>query len=189
MATYGNHNQAGSRMYRVIRNTKAIPAQVQIVGTHAPIAFLPLAIGDIVIGRPTFFQTPFGTIMKVLFILQGVPYEIRDGFEDITPVKSSHEINKVPGTKTVFKKDTGIEGIGTKVEKSKAFGYIGLVLGAIYGITFAIRYNINEKNAPLYQSNKFLKGAMWAVIFAIVLHELGEQIDRYVMPAIKKQFA
>lgn len=181
MATYGNH-QTGSRMYRVIRNTTAIPAQMQIVGIHSPIA-IPLAIGDIVIGRPTFQTTPFGTSMKVIFILPGGgPYEIRDGFEDITPVKSTHEINKVPGTKTVFKKDTGIDGIGTKVEKNKTFEYLGAVVGIAYGLYFA------KDNKGLF-SNKYLNYFFWALIFGLAVHEIGEQIDRYVMPAIKKQFA
>lgn len=68
------------------------------------------------------------------------------------------------------------------LEKNKTFEYLGGVLGIAYGLYFA------KANGGLF-TNKYLNYFFWALIFGLAVHELGEQVDRHVMPAIKKHLA
>lgn len=69
------------------------------------------------------------------------------------------------------------------METSKA---IGLILGGIYGVYFASKYT--QKDGELYATNRYVKIAIWAAIFALVGYGTADVVSK-VMPAIQKQLS
>lgn len=68
-----------------------------------------------------------------------------------------------------------------KTDNNRTFEIIGGVLGIAYGIYFT-------KEFGGVFANKYLNYLWWMVIFALAFHEIGEQVDRKVIPAIKSKF-